>query len=210
MQTNPVQKINREVVPSYGTTSKIVLLGSILGLGCNIFSANPAQAVTFTYSGDTTGKPTFDRPNSGTPPTATAGSNAYRYDVFQFTVDTAGSYIFNSTSPYDNYGFLYQNAFNAATPLANIIVGDDDSSTSGSFDYRFTTNLNVGTNYFLVSTGFNTTSDFGAFTTTIDGLGTVSAASATSVPEPFTVIGTLIGGTAAVRLRKKLARQKQD
>ena len=27
---------------------------------------------------------------------------------------------------------------------------------------------------------------------------------ATAVPEPFTIIGTLIGGTAAVRMRKKL------
>ncbi|WP_310427330.1 PEP-CTERM sorting domain-containing protein [Chamaesiphon sp. VAR_48_metabat_135_sub] len=33
--------------------------------------------------------------------------------------------------------------------------------------------------------------------------GTASAA-ATSVPEPFTVIGTLVGGTTALRMRKKL------
>jgi hypothetical protein len=32
----------------------------------------------------------------------------------------------------------------------------------------------------------------------------VSAASTTSVPEPFTIIGTVIGGTAAVRMRRKL------
>lgn len=28
--------------------------------------------------------------------------------------------------------------------------------------------------------------------------------SATAIPEPFTIIGTLVGGTAAVRMRKKL------
>jgi hypothetical protein len=32
----------------------------------------------------------------------------------------------------------------------------------------------------------------------------VNASAATAVPEPFTIIGTLIGGTAAVRMRKKL------
>jgi hypothetical protein len=32
----------------------------------------------------------------------------------------------------------------------------------------------------------------------------LTAAAATSVPEPFTIIGTLIGGTAAARMRKKL------
>jgi hypothetical protein len=32
----------------------------------------------------------------------------------------------------------------------------------------------------------------------------VSAAATTAVPEPFTIIGTLVGGTAAFRMRKKL------
>jgi hypothetical protein len=34
--------------------------------------------------------------------------------------------------------------------------------------------------------------------------GTTNASTSTSVPEPFTVIGTLVGGTAALRMRKKL------
>ena len=34
--------------------------------------------------------------------------------------------------------------------------------------------------------------------------GTVGQASATDVPEPFTIVGTLIGGTAALRMIKKL------
>ncbi|WP_396133686.1 PEP-CTERM sorting domain-containing protein [Chamaesiphon sp. OTE_75_metabat_556] len=34
------------------------------------------------------------------------------------------------------------------------------------------------------------------------GPGNVSAA--TAAPEPFTIIGTLVGGTAAIRMRKKL------
>lgn len=33
---------------------------------------------------------------------------------------------------------------------------------------------------------------------------TGSAAASTAVPEPFTIVGTLIGGTAAMRMRKKL------
>lgn len=205
MQTNPVKKIVLEVVPSYGTTSKIWLVGSILALGSGIVGIDTAQAATFTYSGDTTGQPTWNRPIAGNPPTSLSGvGTAVRYDVFQFNIDTSGSYSFNSSSPYDNYGFLYQGSFNAATPLANVIVGDDDSA--GGSDYAFTTNLSTGTNYFLVSTGFDNTTDFGTFSTTINGLGNVNNP-ATSVPEPFTVIGTLIGGTAALRMRKKLARQ---
>ena len=39
----------------------------------------------------------------------------------------------------------------------------------------------------------------GGFGTTIPG-----APTATAVPEPFTIVGTLVGGTAALRMRKKL------
>jgi hypothetical protein len=38
----------------------------------------------------------------------------------------------------------------------------------------------------------------------LDGFRFGSANAATSVPEPFTVIGTLVGGSAALRMRKKL------
>ena len=85
--------------------------------------------------------------------------------------------------------------------MANVIIGDDDSA--GGLDYRFTTNLTTGTNYFLVSTGY-VNSSFGAFTTTIDGAGNVNTTGSTSVPEPFTIVGTLVGGTAALRMKKKL------
>lgn len=173
-------------------------------LGFGSISIAPAQAATFTYSGTTTGAPTWNRPvaNGGNPPTNLSGiGTATPYDVFSFSVDTSSSYVFNSTSPYDNYGFLYQGSFNPATPLANVIIGDDDGAGNG--DYRFTTNLTTGTNYFLVSTGFSNT-QFGAFTTTIDGVGNVNPTSTTSVPEPFTIVGTLVGGTAALRMRKKL------
>ena len=171
-------------------------------LGFGSIGIASAQAATFTYSGDTTGAPTWNRPDQGNPPTTLSTlATATPYDVFSFTVDTSSSYIFNSSSPYDNYGFLYQGSFNPATPLANVIIGNDDSA--GDLDYRFTTNLTTGTNYFLVSTGFTNT-DFGAFTTTIDGAGNVNTTGSTSVPEPFTIVGTLVGGTAALRMKKKL------
>jgi hypothetical protein len=38
----------------------------------------------------------------------------------------------------------------------------------------------------------------------LDNVAVESVNSATSVPEPFTIVGTIIGGTAALRLRKKL------
>jgi hypothetical protein len=52
----------------------------------------------------------------------------------------------------------------------------------------------------LAKVEWNSISPFGAQFDNIN----VSAASSTSVPEPFTIVGTLIGGTAALRMRKKL------
>jgi hypothetical protein len=198
MKNNPVQ------------TSTIALAGSILGL--SLIGIEPAHSATFTYSGDTTGKPTWNRPNQNNnlpPTTLSTTGTAVPYDVFSFTVNTAGNYTFDNIaanftsagSTNDTYGILYQNAFNPAAPLTNAIIADDDDGIDVL--YQFSTTLNTNTNYFLVTTGFRNTA-FGTFTTTIDGPGNVSASASTSVPEPFTIIGTLVGGTAAMRMRKKL------
>jgi hypothetical protein len=42
----------------------------------------------------------------------------------------------------------------------------------------------------------------------LDNVVLSSTSAATAVPEPFTIIGTIIGGTAAVRMRKKLKSDK--
>jgi hypothetical protein len=43
----------------------------------------------------------------------------------------------------------------------------------------------------------------------MDNLYVGQASASTAVPEPFTVIGTLVGGTAAVRMRKRLQANKR-
>jgi hypothetical protein len=98
--------------------------------------------VIFNRTGDTTGQPTWNRPIAGVPPTSLSGvGTAVRYDVLSFNVDIAGSYLFNGTSTYDNYGFLYQGAFDPAAQFTNVIIGNDDDGSS--LDYGFTTTLNT-------------------------------------------------------------------
>jgi hypothetical protein len=46
--------------------------------------------------------------------------------------------------------------------------------------------------------------------TTISDFVLTNTTGATSVPEPFTVIGTLVGGTAALRMRKKLKLDRSN
>ena len=167
-----------------------------------------SKADTVTFTGNTTGGPTFNRPLVGTPPTGvSAVGTAVRYTVTQLSVSLSGSYSFLSTSNttgYDNFTILYSNSFNPASPLTNDLIANDDivfGQTSG-----FTFSLTAGVNYFFVNTGFNN-DDFGAFTSTITGPGviTLGGAQPGAIPEPATMIllGTgLAGVVAKVRRRK--------
>lgn len=141
--------------------------------------ASQAQAATYSFGGDTTGGPTFNRPVVGLTGLSAVGT-AVHYSVFSFSVDVAGSYSFSTaTSPdWDTFLILYQNSFNPAASLTNAVKADDDSGP-GSWS-AFSFNLSTGTQYVLVTTGFDS-SDAGAFTDTITGPGNVITA---AVPEP--------------------------
>ncbi len=171
----------------------------VIGLGT-------AQADTLTYTGTTTGGPTFNRPLEDGSGLSAVGT-AVPYSVLQFSVTAAGSYSFVSTpttSGYDNFLILYQNAFNPASPLVNFVIGDDDTGGVG-VSSAFTTPLTVGTNYFLVTTGFGN-QDFGNFTNSITGPGSFITGGA-PIPEPATMI--LLGTGLAAVAGRKLRRHRE-
>jgi hypothetical protein len=160
------------------------------------------QAATFTYTGTTTGAPTWNRPveNFNSPPTAISGASgeAVPYNSFGFMVSAPDNYVFRSTANFDNYTFLYQNYFNPTNPLLNILIGNDDNPTIGLSG--FTKSLTAGTNYFLVTTGFDNP-DVGTFRNTITGAGNITP---TSVPEPATILGSLVAIGYGVYARRKM------
>ena len=65
--------------------------------------------------------------------------------------------------------------------------------------FNFVANNNLTTLSFIHTAGGNGNND-----PLIDGVSVVQSGGSQSVPEPFTIIGTIIGGTAAFRMRKKL------
>ncbi len=151
-----------------------------------------AQAGIFNYAGTTVGSPVWNRPVAGTPPTALSGvGTATPFDRFAFTVDLSGSYTFVSTSVtpvnWDNYTFLYQMAFNPATPLTNALTGNDDNPSIGRSGFTFS--LNAGTQYFFITTGFGN-ADTGSFANSISGAGN-TIPGIVAVPEPATVFASL-------------------
>lgn len=184
-----------------GTANVLKSLTALIGstLGFTLIAMAPARSATLNYS-DTTnsGGATFEA--------VVFGAQASPFDVFHFKVDTAGRYDFNSSStPWQNVISLYENAFDPNDSFSNFLSSSTQSPVLGvSTSTFFVPFLAAGTDYFLVTSGYRS-NDFGSFTNTISGVGNISPSTTTAVPEPFSIVGTLIGGIAAMRMRKKLS-----
>lgn len=157
-----------------------------------------AKADIVTYTGDTTGGPTWNRPVESLTDLSAVGTDvAYQTLTLQASVD--GAYSFLSSAGFDQLIFLYANAFDAANPLANGVIGNDDlinTSTSG-----FEAELLAGVTYYFVTTAFSN-GDAGAYSVTIAGPGLVSA-----VPEPSAWL-MLAMGLAAVTYAQRRKSQR--
>ncbi|GGC03541.1 PEP-CTERM sorting domain-containing protein [Pseudoduganella buxea] len=160
-----------------------------------------AQASIYTYTGDTTGGPTYNRPLEDLSDVSGIGTDV-NYSTFTFTVDTSGEYSFlQTTDQYDGVLYIYENSFNPADPLTNALGGSDDLVapwTSG-----FAGPLDAGISYVLVTTSFYN-GDAGAFSVTISGPGLVTVS---AVPEPSTYLMLALGLAAiGYTQRRKLQR----
>jgi hypothetical protein len=104
---------------------------------------------------------------------------------------------------------------------ADNYIEEQNGAPNGSPDFNFSRTLSAG-NYRAVISTFPNFFNFSAnpnFIAGYPGGGDLNGQSLkyafdivttnpTAVPEPFTVIGTLVGGTAVVRMRKKLGANK--
>jgi hypothetical protein len=180
-----------------------ILKTAIIGIA--MIAATPALAVTTIYSGTTTGGPTFGRPVGNFVGLSAIGTNV-AYSSVAFTVASSGIYSIGNASTYDNLLFIYANAFNPLSALANGIAGNDDGPV-GTDAFITDLSLTAGTQYFAVATGFEN-ADSGAFTLTFNGPGAVDiAGNLGAVPEPATwammIMGFgMIGGGMRARIRK--------
>lgn len=107
-----------------------------------------ASSLAQSTNGDTTGQPTWTRPvANGTlppiPPLSGVGT-ATPYQALEFTVNLSGTYTFQCTATggWDNYTFVYANAFNPASQFTNVVIGNDDNPNIGLSG--FTVNLSAG------------------------------------------------------------------
>ncbi len=176
-----------------------------IGLGISaitgiLLQAAPAQAANFSFSGNL--------------------ANANARPVFNFTLAAPSTVTIQSTS-YAAGGFdLNLALFDAA---GNGIDERDDiggllPNGQPNLDFQFTGPLATGTYQAIIfangnypngaypggklSDGFTNGGDlFGRTSTYAFSINNVTSASA--VPEPFSIVGTLLGGASALRMRKR-------
>lgn len=158
---------------------------------CLLALVGSAQAVTYNYGGNTTGAPTYNRAVEDFSALSLLGQGV-NYQTLLFSVTASGTYNFTSTAVggWDNYLFLYSPTFATATPLSNGLIANDDSTGIGFSGFTF--GLSTGTNYVLVTTGFEGGVDFGVYANSITGPGSVNV-----VPEPGSY-GLMALGLAAI------------
>lgn len=145
--------------------------------------AQSAQAEIIHQTGDTTGGPTLDLT-----PWEFPGA-AIPFTQWAFTVDTSGTYTFQVTAEFDSVILLFENSFDPADTVTNLVTGSDDdvSPTTSSLAGELT----AGTTYYFVVTGYDDP-EFGKYQVLIGGPGLITA-----VPEPSTWL-MLAFGLAAV------------
>jgi len=173
-------------------------------------SAAACFAGTLTYEGDTTGQPVWNRPlqNGSQPPTSLSlVGTAVPYQAVGFTVSQFGTYNMKTASlvppGWDNYAVLFAGDFNATQPLLNALIANDDLAPVGIGEAGFAYDLNPGTSYYFVTTGFENT-DMGTYRLTIDGPGNISV-----VPEPgqLAMMGLTLLGAGGYAVRRFRATQ---
>ncbi len=171
-----------------------------LALGAGFLSA--AQAATYSFSGNTSGAPTYDRLIETLDIVSPVGANV-NYESLIFSVDASGDYSFASmaSGSWDNFTFLYSPSLNPAAPLVGALVGNDDLGDIGGpgGSSGFTYELTAGTQYAFVTTGFSDI-DFGAYDNSISGAGNI-----TPIPEPHTY-ALMIAGLGALILMRRRSR----
>lgn len=174
--------------------------GTATAYNVNLSLLLPPPPPTILLSGELdSGDGTFNRPNTGAPPTtlSTTGTSVF-YEVNPFFVTADGTYsLEQGNSTFDDFMVLYGGSFDPLNPLANVIEADDDDGDG--LNSLISRPLVAGVQYYLVNTSFgnNAVGTYDVIVTNPAG----GTAVAGLIPEPATL--GLLAGLAAFALRRR-------
>ncbi len=178
---------------------KTITAGAMLAL------AGTVMAGDLDYLGDTTGGPTFNRPSGlGT---LSGFATDVAYEAVNIGVSADGDYSILSDQTnfgllWDGYLLVYENSFNPASPLDNLIALNDDYFGSGlpgigvGYSGLDAVTLSSANTYWVVQTGFDNP-DQGPYQVSISGPGDIRI-----IPAPASLALLGLGGLAAARRRR--------
>jgi hypothetical protein len=153
--------------------------------------------LTTTFSGDTTGGPTWDRPFSDFSGLSALGVDVL-YEVIPFFVPATGVYTIAEEQEFDGFLYIYEDVFDSTLPLVNGVIGNDDGP-GGIGTSLVSTTLTAGTQYYIVTTGFEDI-EFGLYDGTISS--TAGLATIGLIPEPSSLSLVAAAGLLAARRRR--------
>jgi hypothetical protein len=218
-------KINKPTASTAQNIAKLLAIGTLATGAVAAFSAAPAGAVALNTGNLTISDGTSDFYASGNPNSYTVTFNPFNA---AFSTGVTGSFanffsnagaptitpstgVFNRVGLTDTYSlasplnFNFQNgvriAFDTATFLrtfnnANGVGFINQTATARVINGNDSVNLQVAT--FNFSDG-----------NSVGGGGYNFTVAPVAVPEPFTIIGTMLGGAAALRMRKRLKAENK-
>jgi hypothetical protein len=200
------------VLCATGANAASFTIGSTTVNGSDVFSGP-----TFVVTDNFLGTDTISLSATGTVDLSNTNASGYNTNAAGVltqpgTLGTTGDTLLDTSSGF-NYGALlignstlgFKQIFaaNAANGLNSSAPSNIVSLSNLSLSSLFGSGLTSGTVLGFLVSDSNNNDNSGSFTVT----GSID--SAASVPEPFTIIGTLIGGTTALRMKKKLEADKK-
>jgi hypothetical protein len=151
---------------------RVLVVATAVGVGAAAFGSKPAVAqAAYSFYGTTAGGAMFNRPNTTLTPAPSLSGKIVRFSSQAFFTNSNGNCSFVSVQEagFDGVLYLYNGAFDPASPLTHLVAASDNGVQGVHFS-SFTQTLSGNQSYYLVTAGAEAASQ-GTFTSFVSCTG---------------------------------------